>query len=180
MRTYANDNAEKNAEEHSCNHNEQIEGILSQLDQLKQENLDLKNRWLRAEANLQNAQKAHQKEMEEARAYITEYTTSNIAMKIANISDIFAIAMHNDPKSDTFIEGVNMIYKSFLAMLEEIGISIIQPEEGALLDHYEHQVIGTKMTTSVPTNTVVSVLQPGYKIGKKVLRTARVIVSVQE
>jgi molecular chaperone GrpE len=49
--------------------------------------------------------------------------------------------------------------------------------EGATFDPELHEAVGVRDTDEAPRNTVVDVVRAGYRVGDRVLRPARVIVS---
>jgi molecular chaperone GrpE len=60
--------------------------------------------------------------------------------------------------------------------MEKHGITRLEPQ-GQKFDPNMHQAMFELPDPSVPAGTVVQVVQPGYKIGERVLRPAMVGVS---
>ena len=66
-----------------------------------------------------------------------------------------------------------MTERAMLSALERHGVKQLAPE-GEQFDPNFHQAMFEVPNPSVPANTVVQVVQPGYSIGDRVLRPAMV------
>ena len=74
-------------------------------------------------------------------------------------------------------KGVEMVLESLRQALKEEGIEEI-PAEGETFDPNLHQAVQTvPATEDVPADTIVTVLQKGYKLHDRVLRASMVIVA---
>ncbi len=83
---------------------------------------------------------------------------------------------HEVPPS--FLEGVNLVAEKFGSVLSNYGVETIT-DAGVPFDVNLHDAM---MRIPAPeegmeSNTVVQVLEPGYKLGDKIIRHAKVIVS---
>ena len=72
-------------------------------------------------------------------------------------------------------EGVRLVHRSLLGLVERHGLSEIETE-GAF-DPHVHEALLTQPADSAEEGSVLQVLQKGYRLGDKVLRPARVIVA---
>ncbi len=81
-----------------------------------------------------------------------------------------------DPGIKAFIEGVELTERSLLNTLEKNGVKKFDPS-GEKFDPNFQQAMYEVPDASVPTGTVVQVVQAGYTIGDRVLRPALVAVS---
>jgi molecular chaperone GrpE len=72
-------------------------------------------------------------------------------------------------------EGVKLVHRSLVALLERHGLSEIAAE-GAF-DPHVHEALLTQPAESAEEGAVLQVLQKGYRLGDRVLRPARVIVA---
>ena len=74
-------------------------------------------------------------------------------------------------------EGVQLTYTSLLNCLATFDITPIDPQ-GEPFDPQCHEAIGKVKVEDKPPNTVVQVMQKGYRLGEhKLIRPARVLVS---
>ncbi|HWL32540.1 MAG TPA: nucleotide exchange factor GrpE [Gaiellaceae bacterium] len=83
-----------------------------------------------------------------------------------------AAAEHEEAKLE---EGVRLVHRSLLGLVERHGLSEIATE-GAF-DPHVHEALLAQPGEGAEEGAVLQVLQKGYRLGDKVLRPARVIVA---
>ena len=83
-----------------------------------------------------------------------------------------AAAEHEEAKLE---EGVRLVHRSLLGLVERHGLSEIETE-GAF-DPHVHEALLAQPGEGAEQGAVLQVLQKGYRLGDKVLRPARVIVA---
>ena len=141
---------------------------------------DLKDRLLRAHAEVENIRKRSEREKEET----AKYAITRLARDIVGVGDNFqrAIdavppdAVERDPALKSFLEGVTLTERELLNVLERYGIRQIDPKDEPFNPHM-HQAVMEMQRTDVPAGTVVQVFQAGYVIEDRVLRPAMVAVA---
>jgi molecular chaperone GrpE (heat shock protein) len=80
------------------------------------------------------------------------------------------------PEAEPMIEGVEMARKRFLDTLEQHGVEKISPE-GALFDpNYSEAVRVDHVDSPDDDGKVTETIRPGYRLGERVIRPARVAV----
>jgi molecular chaperone GrpE len=158
-----------------------VNGDYEALVRLLKENEELKDRALRAAADMENLRRRTARELQDARAY----SAANFARDMLSVSDNLRRALDAIPAEaktagdagfTALIEGVEMTERAMLAALERHGVRKLQPE-GEKFDPNFHQAMFEVNNPDVPANTVVQVVQPGYSIGERVLRPAMVGVA---
>jgi molecular chaperone GrpE len=158
-----------------------VDGDYEALVRLLKENEELKDRALRAAAEMENLRRRTARELQDARAY----SAANFARDMLSVSDNLRRALDAIPAEakaagdagfTALIEGVEMTERAMLAALERHGVRKLQPE-GLKFDPNFHQAMFEVNNPDVPANTVVQVVQPGYSIGERVLRPAMVGVA---
>ena len=142
---------------------------------------EAKDRTLRTLAEMENLRKRTTREIAVARAYgITAF-----ARDVLDIADNLQRALDAvpaeakaaaDPGLKALIEGVELTERSLLNTLEKNGVKKFDPT-GERFDPNFQQAMYEVPDPSVPTGTVVQVVQAGYKIGERILRPALVGVS---
>lgn len=148
---------------------------------LAQEAADVKDRWLRALAEMENLRRRTEREVADTRAYaITGFARDvlSVADNMRRALDAFD-AEHRqtaDPGTKALIEGIELTERELLKILEKHGVRKLDPQ-GSKFDPHRHQAMYEVPDASVPSGTVVQVVQPGYTIGERVLRPALVAVS---
>ncbi|MFT4096854.1 MAG: nucleotide exchange factor GrpE [Rhodoblastus sp.] len=149
----------------------------TELENLYAENAALKDRVLRAMAEVENVRRRAEKEVSDARAY----GASNFARDMLTFADNLGRALENAPKDaegalKTMIEGVGVIAADFQSRLARHGVKKMEPQ-GQKFDPNQHEALFEIPDESVPNGTVLQVMEPGYTIADRVLRPAKVGVS---
>jgi molecular chaperone GrpE len=147
---------------------------------LQAEAVDLKDRLLRAHAEVENIRKRSEREKEDT----AKYAISRLARDIVNVGDNFqraidavpAGAADQDGALKSFLEGVTMTERELLNVLERYGIRRVQPMNEIFNPHL-HQAVMEIARSDVPSGTIVQVFQAGFMIEDRVLRPAMVAVA---
>jgi molecular chaperone GrpE len=147
---------------------------------MRVEAADLKDRLLRAHAEVENIRKRSEREKEET----AKYAITRLARDIVGVGDNFqrAIdavppdAVEQDSALKSFLEGVTLTERELLNVLERYGIRKMTPT-GEPFNPHLHQAVMEMQRTDVPAGTVVQVFQAGYVIEDRVLRPAMVAVA---
>ena len=150
------------------------------MEQLEIEIADLKDRYLRQAADMENLRKRSERE----RSDIKKYAVSEFARDILPLSDNFqraieavpAEAAEQDEALKSFLEGVKMNEHELQRVLERHGVTKLDPA-GEKFDPNKHQAVQQIENSDLPNNTVVDVFQVGYVIAERVLRPAVVSVA---
>jgi molecular chaperone GrpE len=77
---------------------------------------------------------------------------------------------------DPLLAGVRLVRSELHAALARAGIERFSPE-GQAFDPAEHEAMAQRPVEHAPSGTIVEVLQPGYRLGKSIIRPARVTVA---
>ncbi|WP_434733393.1 nucleotide exchange factor GrpE [Rhizobium sp. YTUHZ044] len=151
------------------------------IDLLKAENAELRDRYLRLAAEMDNLRRRTEREVKDAKSY----SVAGFARDMLAVSDnlrraLDAISPETKATADagltTLIEGVEMTERAMLAALERHGVRKLEPV-GQKFDPNFHQAMFEVPNSEVPNNTVVQVVQAGFTIGERVLRPAMVGVA---
>ncbi|MCT8972170.1 nucleotide exchange factor GrpE [Microbaculum marinisediminis] len=151
------------------------------IETLKTENADLRDRLLRTVAEMENLRKRAEREVREA----GQYAISRFAHDLLGVGDnmrraLEAVGGEAREAADSvligLLDGVEMTERELLKTLEKHGVTRIAPQ-GERFDPNFHQAMFEVPDESVPSGTVVQVVQSGYKIGERCLRPAMVGVS---
>jgi molecular chaperone GrpE len=151
------------------------------VEALTREVAEAKDRMLRTLAEMENLRKRTQREVTDARTYgITAFARDvlDIADNLQRALDAVPMEAREaaDPGLKALIEGVELTERSLHKTLEKNGVSRLDPL-GEKFDPNFHQAMYEVPDSSVPTGTVVQVVQGGYTIGERVLRPALVAVA---
>ena len=107
---------------------------------------------------------------------LTEFVKANTLKELLPSIDNIERALSADNSAADYAKGVSMTVKGLLDALTKMGLEEINPENQPF-DVDFHQAIMKVEDESVGENTVVEVLQKGYKLGDTVLRYAMVKVA---
>jgi molecular chaperone GrpE len=130
---------------------------------------------------MENLRKRTEREVADSR----QYGIASFARDILGVADNFRRALDAvgpevragaDAGVASFIEGVELTEKELLKALEKNGIRKIEPL-GEKFDPNLHQAMYEVPDPSVPSGSVVQVVQPGFVIGERILRPAMVAVA---
>jgi molecular chaperone GrpE len=153
----------------------------SEADALRAEVASLRDRALRAMAEVENVRKRAERERDETR----QYAVTNFARALLPVADNFARALAAIPEDrrakadDTLkavIEGIEATQRQLQGVLESNGVKLIQAE-GQRFDPNLHHAVAEVPSQGGAPGTVVNVVQPGYTIGERLLRPAMVTVA---
>ena len=149
--------------------------------ELAKEAAELKDRLLRTLAEMENLRRRTEREVADARVY----GVTNFARDIVGVADSMERAMKAlddglrdkaDAGVKALLDGVELTERELLKVLEKHGVTKLEPK-GQKFDPNMHQAMFEMPDPSVPAGMVTQVMQPGYKIGERVLRPAMVGVS---
>lgn len=124
------------------------------------------------QADFENFRKRKEKEQEE----YTKFACSQVIGQIIPIIDNFELALQHTENKDEFVKGVELIYSEFIQMLENNGVDPINPQKGEDFNAYEHEALLAEKSKE-KENSILEVMQKGYKIGDRVIRHAKVKVA---
>ena len=138
---------------------------------------ELKDKLLRALADMENLRRRSQKDREDA----LKYSAANFARDMLSVGDNLRRAIEAIPEDDdtdgaalvAFIEGVALTEKDLLAALERHGIEKIEPM-GQKFDPQFHEAMFEVPAIDAETGTVMHIVEVGYLIHDRLLRPAKV------
>ncbi len=133
---------------------------------------DLNDKYLRLMAEYQNFRTRTAKEKTDIYAHANE----EFACGLLDVIDNFERAMDAKPENDKFAEGMELILKQLMAVLEKNNVKEIEAM-GKPFDPGFHNAVMTEDAEGTVSGTVVKVLQKGYVLNSKVIRPAMVSVA---
>jgi molecular chaperone GrpE len=147
----------------------------------EREHAEMKDRLLRALAEMENLRKRTEREIADSRLY----SVTSFARDLLVVADNMRRALETVPPElrntaesgvKALIDGVELTERELLKALEKNGVRQFTPQ-GEKFDPNVHQAMFEIPDATVPAGSVVQVVQPGYMIGDRVLRPALVGVS---
>ncbi|MCH3922616.1 nucleotide exchange factor GrpE [Limosilactobacillus sp.] len=152
------------------------EELEAQIKDLKQQLDDKDDKYLRAEAEIQNMTNRFNKE----RAQILKYDGQDLAKSVLPVLDNLKRALTievTDENGKQLKHGIQMVHDHLIAALKDHGITEIEALDKPF-DPTLHQAVQTvPVQDDQKPDTVVQVLQAGYQLKDRVLRPAMVVVA---
>ncbi len=149
--------------------------LLDKCVSLKKELKEMKDKYLRSLADLDNYRKKVLKEKKE-----WEYiATSRVLYKLLSIVDDFERALKSISETSSIDEvkkGVELIYKEMLDLLKSEHVHPFD-SEGERFDPTKHEAILTMESSDHEEGTILNEVSRGYKMKDRILRPAKVVVS---
>ena len=148
----------------------------TELNLLKKEIAESKDKYLRVLAESENARKRIQKEIQE----MIQYALQNVIVDFLNPIDHmenalkFTQNMSDDVKH--WALGFQMILSQFKDVLTSNGVTPFQ-SEGQPFDPHRHEAVEAVATGDHPPGVIIEESLRGYSMGEKTIRPARVKVS---
>ncbi len=137
---------------------------------------DLRDRLLRALAEVENVRRRANKEREDT----AKYAVTGFARDMVKIAEDLHRALESAAgagASDALVDGVKLTERELLSALERHGIKRIDPQQGEKFDHDRHEAMFEVPTAEQEPGTVAHVMEAGYTIHDRLLRPVRVGVA---
>jgi molecular chaperone GrpE len=157
------------------------DGAGREIEGLNTEVADLKDRLLRALAEVENVRRRSERERLDA----SQYAVTKFARDMLSVADNLKRALDAyppearasaSPQLKAVIEGVEATERHLQSTLERHGIKLIDTT-GAKFDPNLHQAIAEVPAQGKPPGSIVNVVQTGYLIADRLLRPAMVTVA---
>ena len=134
----------------------------------------------RLQADFDNYKKRQNETQKELGAYLIE----KLVMEIIPVLDNFRMSNQHVPetsKSDPWVVGIQYIEKQLEDVLTANGMQVIDVQEGDMFDPRLHEAVSQADTEKEKEDSkegkIQKVLQKGYRLGEKIVRPAKVVVS---
>lgn len=153
---------------------ENLQNIEEEQNTLQKEFDELKDKYMRANAEFENIKKRMEKEKLSAMAYANE----GFAKDLLDVLDALEAAVNVECQDEISLkikEGVQNTLDLFMKKLEKHGIKLIS--ETLEFDPNLHEAMFHVDSENHKSGEVVSVLQKGYKIADRVIRPTKVSVA---
>ena len=152
-----------------------------EIEALRAEHAQVKDRLLRALAEMENLRRRTEREIADAKTYgVASFAREAVALadNLRRALDSFPAEARAEmsPHVTTLVEGVELTERDFLSRIARFGVKRMEAM-GARFDPNQHEALFEIPDESQPAGTVAQVIEPGYSIGDRVLRPAKVGVT---
>jgi molecular chaperone GrpE len=146
----------------------------SRIMQLERELAEARESMLRRTAELENMRRRHQQERTQL---IFEANKKLITELLTTVDDLERTLSHIKPEDkDTVVQGIELVYKNFLRILEQYGVTPIE-SVGKHFDVSLHDALMEEPRMDVEPETITAEVIKGYMLNDSVLRHAKVVVA---
>lgn len=128
--------------------------------------------WQRAKADFINYRKEEYERLQE----VAKYGSEDLIKDLITVLDNFDLGLRALEKAGPVEKGVYLIRSQIEDILKKRGLQKVELKPGDAFDPNIAEAL-TERESEQPPGTVVEEVEPGYKLGDKVLRAARVIIS---
>ncbi|TPG56891.1 nucleotide exchange factor GrpE [Roseomonas nepalensis] len=140
----------------------------------------MRDKWLRAEAEMQNLRNRHKRELEDARNYAVTKFARDVADAAENLRrglDALPASEGEDGPIAKLRGGFEGVERAFIAMLERHGVKAEDPK-GKPFDPELHQAMAEQPAPEgVEPGTVITAWTPAWTINGRLLKPAMVVVA---
>jgi molecular chaperone GrpE len=134
---------------------------------------EFRDRYLRTLADFENFRKRSEREKND----FQRYALAGMVRDLLPVLDNFDRGLDHAEEGDEFHKGMALIYKQLFDVLQRHGLKPIT-ESGVRFDPNIHEGVVRVEDASVPSHTVVEVMQKGYFLHDRLIRPAMVKVAV--
>ena len=176
-----NENIENNesveTEEELNNNEDNKENELNKkIEELENQNADLKDKYMRAMAEMENIRKRAAKEKIDT----IKRANKDLLLSLLNFMDNFERAIkagenNSDIQNSEYYKGIELIHKQFIDFIHDNGVEEIECLGGEF-DPNLHEALTMIEIPDCEHEKIVEVYAKGYKLNDELLRTAKVIV----
>jgi molecular chaperone GrpE len=147
------------------------------IEDLSAELVETRDRLIRLQADFENYRRRAQREREEAIRYGSQNLFKDLLTTVDNLERAIDHArMGGGADLENLLQGVELVQKGLVGLMSTHGVEEIDAL-GRPFDPAVHEAMAQAPDASQAPNTVLEVLQKGYKLRDRLLRPARVIIS---
>ena len=149
-----------------------------ELDALRAERDELKDRWMRALADAENARKRGDRDRREAENYGGSKLARDLLPVYDNLKRGLEAATDDQREvSAALIEGVELTMREVVNVFKKHGIEAISPEIGERFDQQNHEAMFEAPVPGTKAGDIIQVMTEGFMLHDRLLRPAQVGVS---
>lgn len=140
-----------------------------------------KDAWMRAMAEAENVRKRARADVESAHKYAVERMAESL-LPVADSLEATLAAAEGAPQASAgealkgLRDGAELTLKQLAAAFQKAGLAEILPAAGERFDPHKHQAMAAVGSAAEP-NSIVAIMQKGYRLHDRVLRPALVTVA---
>ena len=170
------ENKENDNEDNKNDSDNKENELNKKIEELKNQNSDLKDKYMRAMAETENIRKRAAKEKIET----IKRANKDLLLSLLNFMDNFERAIkagenNSDIQNSEYYKGIELIHKQFIDFIHDNGVEEIECL-GEEFNPNLHEALTMVEIPDCEHEKIVEVYAKGYKLNDELLRTAKVIV----
>ena len=154
---------------------ERVAALEAELDQMR-------DRWMRAEAELAKVRARAKREVDETRLYAVQQFAGDVVEAADNLRrGLDSLPSQSGVEAQNIAllrDGIGGIERGFIDVLERNGI-VRQDPTGLPFDPHFHQAMTEQVSTDQPPGTVLQAMTPVWTLNGRLLRAAMVVVAAR-
>jgi molecular chaperone GrpE len=149
---------------------EEIERMAGQL-------VENRDKYVRLLADFDNFRRRAHKDRQDVLQFGHENLVKDLLSTVDNLDRAIEHAHQNDGGDlASLLQGVELVQRELYAVLAQHEVHVIEAE-GSEFDPALHEAMAQVQDDAAPPNTVIEVLQRGFRLRDRLLRPARVVVA---
>ncbi|SDR68418.1 molecular chaperone GrpE [Halopseudomonas litoralis] len=152
------------------------EDLVARIASLEEQLATAQDQALRAAADVQNARRRAEQEVEKAHKFALERFANDLLAVVDSLERGLELSNGEDPAIKPMRDGMELTLKLFGDTLARYQVVAVDPH-GEPFNPELHQAMTMEERDNVEPNTVIKVFQKGYTISGRLLRPAMVVVS---
>ena len=150
----------------------------AEIEALRAERDDMRDRFMRALADAENARKRGEKDRREAEQYGSSRLARDILPVYDNLRRALDVAAQDaGGQAAGLIEGVELTLRELMNVMTKHGITLISPQTGDIFDPQLHQAMFEAPVPDTKAGQIIQVMAEGFLLHDRLLRPAQVGVS---
>ncbi len=130
---------------------------------------------LRMQAEMENLRKRLIRDLEKSRKFAMEGVMKDLLQVRDSLERGIETVDSNTP-AETLLAGKELTLKILHKVMQDHGLEVIDPKGEAFNPEF-HQAVSLQPSAEHPDNTVIEVLQKGFRMHERLIRPAMVVVS---
>ena len=157
-----------------------MQAASARIAELDAELAEMKDRWVRSEAETANVRARARRELDETRQYAVQKFAADVAEAAENLRrglEAIPAPAADEPEIVARLrDGFAGVERSFLSLLERNGI-VREDPTGTRFDPNLHQAMAEQESAAHPPGTVMHAWTQGWTLNGRLLRPAMVVVA---
>lgn len=152
--------------------------IENQLESVQEELQNVKDKYYRNLAEMENFKKRMNEDLKKER----KYAGITMADKLIDSLEVFDQALNmqtEDKNMMNFLYGFKMIKDMMFNALKDEGVVLVESKIGDDFDPNIHEAMDKEYNPEQKENTILKVVKKGYKFKDRILRPAMVVINIK-